>query len=123
MTKVAGREILIVEDDKDIRDGLAEILEDEGYVVVHATNGVEGLKYLRAGGRPALILLDLMMPIMDGWQFRTEQLMDPVLAPIPVIVLTADGDALPKASLLQAVCGLPKPVRLKDLMAAVQRAC
>src|SRR5579862_4602951 len=65
--------ILIVDDDPDIRDSLKEVLEDEGYEVNGVANGREALDYLRKSPRPCVILLDLMMPVMDGWQFRREQ--------------------------------------------------
>ena len=65
--------ILIVDDDPDIRDSLKEVLEDEGYEVNGVANGREALDYLRKSPRPCVILLDLMMPVMDGWQFRKEQ--------------------------------------------------
>jgi CheY-like chemotaxis protein len=115
--------ILIVDDDKDIRDSVAEVLEDEGYHVSHASNGAEALSRLRAAGVPCVIILDLMMPIMDGWQFRTEQLQDPQLSDIPVIVLSADGNARQKAVTMKALAGLTKPVRLEQLLSVVQEVC
>ena len=75
--------ILVVDDDPDIRTSLAEILGDEGYRVAGARNGREALDYLRRRTRPSLILLDMMMPDMDGWLFRREQQKLPELASIP----------------------------------------
>jgi len=81
--------LLLVEDDEDIRESLTAALEERGYPVEVAENGLEALDKLRSGCRPAVILLDLMLPVMDGWAFRSELLQDPELAGIPVIVLSA----------------------------------
>jgi CheY-like chemotaxis protein len=84
--------ILIVDDDDDVRAALSELLEEEGFSVEGAPNGREALARLR-GGRvhPAVILLDLMMPGMDGWDFRSEQMRDPKLAGVPVVIVSASG--------------------------------
>jgi len=86
-----AKTVMVVEDDRDIRDLLCELLEVEGYSVTAAENGEEALITLRANQNalPSLILLDLMMPVMDGFHFRQEQLRDPVLSRIPVMVMTA----------------------------------
>jgi len=87
--------ILIVDDDNDVRSALSEMLEEEGFAVEGAHNGREALARLRAGGaHPAVILLDLMMPGMDGWDFRTEQMLDPKLAAVPVVIVSASGFSL-----------------------------
>jgi CheY-like chemotaxis protein len=114
--------VLIVEDDEALREALTETLADAGYRVVVATNGKEALERLRApdATMPSLILLDLMMPVMDGWQFRAEQRRDPVLAAIPVCVLSAAGQA---ASNVTADCFLPKPTSLDMLLETVARFC
>ncbi len=84
--------ILIVDDDNDVRSALSEMLEEEGFAVEGAHNGREALARLRAGGaHPAVILLDLMMPGMDGWDFRSEQMRDPKLAGVPVVIVSASG--------------------------------
>ncbi len=111
----------MVEDDKDIRDSVVEVLADEGYPVSGVANGQEALRYLRTQARPSVILLDLMMPVMDGWQFRNEQLKDAALAAIPVIILTADNQAKQKAATMAAVDGLTKPLRLHELVGAVEQ--
>ncbi len=85
-------EVLLVEDDEDFRDLLAGILQTKGYEVVLAGNGAEALALMKGGLRPCIILLDLMMPVMDGWTFRQAQLADPAIASIPVIVLSAVSD-------------------------------
>ena len=84
--------ILIVDDDNDVRAALSELLEEEGFAVEGATNGREALARLRGGTvHPAVILLDLMMPGMDGWDFRSEQMRDPQLAQVPVVIVSASG--------------------------------
>jgi CheY-like chemotaxis protein len=114
--------VLVVEDDADILRAVVQVLQDEGYAVRAAENGRAALTALREPGapRPCVILLDLMMPVMDGWAFRAEQLRDPALSDIPVIVLTADGAAAEKMSLMQGVGALRKPVELLTLLDAIQ---
>ncbi|MFN7132708.1 MAG: response regulator transcription factor [Myxococcales bacterium] len=115
------KNILIVDDDADLRDVLKQVLEDEGHVVAVARNGVEALQYLRNAVKPQLILLDLMMPTMDGWQFRTEQLKDSGLAEIPVVVLSATNQLSQRAEPLHARATLNKPISIDELLAAVSR--
>ncbi|HEX6288741.1 MAG TPA: response regulator [Herpetosiphonaceae bacterium] len=115
--------ILIVEDDLAIREALTEILEDEGYQVQGAANGQEAIQLLRERTPPCLILLDLMMPVMNGWQFRAEQKQDPVLAPVPVVVISADSDLKTKAAAIEAVDYLPKPVQLTRLLDTIEQYC
>ena len=113
-------EILLVEDDSDLREATASALEESGYRVATAVNGLEGLEWLRdTEHRPLLILLDLMMPIMDGWQFRIEQRKDPALAAIPVVILSA----MVNASMHDGDEAMQKPVKLKSLLALVARYC
>ena len=116
-----SRGVLIVEDDPDIRETIAQILEEEGYEVRGASNGKQALDLLREGARPQLILLDLMMPVMDGWLFRTEQRSDPAIADIPVIVISADGNLRQQAAKIQANGYLRKPVGIDTLLTTVQR--
>jgi CheY-like chemotaxis protein len=88
--EVAPRpKVLIVDDDRDIREILGEMLADEGYIIEAAWNGAEALRRLRSGFRPNVIILDIMMPVMDGLAFRAEQKQSPDLAGIPVIGVTA----------------------------------
>ena len=118
------RTVLVVDDDPDIRDILVQVLEEEGYRVAGASNGREALSYLRSTPKPpCVILLDLMMPIMNGWQFRVEQQRDPEISGIPVVVITATGDAQRKAANVDAAEVLEKPIELDRLIAAVARAC
>jgi CheY-like chemotaxis protein len=117
--------ILLVEDDVDIRELLADLLRDEGYVVAEAANGAIALDALRADRRPRfdVILLDLMMPVMDGVEFRSFQLADARLAHIPVILFTADAQPEHKAELLSAADTIPKPIRIDDLVSRIARVC
>src|SRR5262245_42774882 len=89
---MSSGEIFIVDDDRDTRNALAELLEAEGFAVDGAANGREALARLRSrDAHPAVILLDLMMPGMDGWDFRSEQMRDPELASVPVVIVSASG--------------------------------
>jgi CheY-like chemotaxis protein len=116
------RHVLIVEDNDVTRDVMSLILESDGYQVSTAANGRTALERLRGGDRPCVILLDLMMPVMDGWQFREEQRRDGALADIPVVVCTAAGESTQQAA-LGAAEFLSKPVEADDLLAAVRRHC
>lgn len=117
-----AKTILIVEDDEDIRNNLQLLLESEGYVVELAQNGQVGIDLLRSGKPlPSLIVLDLMMPIMDGFQFREAQLKDPRIADVPVIVMTADGHVEDKQRRTAAKLLLRKPVDIDVILDAVAR--
>lgn len=112
-------EILLIEDDDDIRQDLAELLREEGFEVKTALHGAEALRWMREGARPRLILLDLMMPIMDGWQFRQEQLRDPQLSAVPVLLLSGAGEVAQHAADLQAAGYITKPIRFERLLGAI----
>lgn len=113
--------VFIVEDDVDTREMLCRFLELEGYQVESASNGKLALERLDAGSRACVILLDLMMPVMDGWQFRREQVRHAALANIPVIVVSAAGrDHLGP---IDAQAVLSKPVNLDELLAQVTHYC
>jgi CheY-like chemotaxis protein len=112
-------QILIVEDDREVRETLGYFLSAMGYRTAGAENGHEALELLQGGLRPAVILLDLMMPVMDGWEFREQQLGDEDLARIPVIVTSA---MTPRGEeLLADACFLLKPIDLQDLLRAIER--
>jgi len=116
--------VLVIDDDEAIRTALIEALGDEGIPVSVATNGAEALECLRSARvPPCLILLDIMMPVMDGRQFRSEQARDPALADIPVVLLTADAHVASKVTELATEGGLAKPIRLQRLIDEVQRFC
>jgi CheY-like chemotaxis protein len=114
--------VLIVDDDVDIRKTVQLLLEDEGYPVATAADGNAALELLRKGLRPGLILLDVMMPHCDGNQFRKQQLADPDLQAIPVVVLTADAH-IKKHALQSQEEVVAKPLTLEALLAVVARHC
>ncbi|WP_437726085.1 response regulator [Sorangium sp. So ce861] len=122
MIEKTGR-ILVVEDDLDIRSILSQLLAFEGYEVEEAADGAEALALLRKDGPPALILLDLMMPIMDGWQLRAELQRDPVLSSVPVVIVSADVRAEQEASRLCVAGLLKKPLQIEPLLELVHRIC
>jgi CheY-like chemotaxis protein len=112
--------VLVVEDDEDIREILAALLREFGYGVIVAKNGEEALQKLRSGTfRPCVILLDLWMPVMNGWQFREEQRKDSSLAAIPVVALSADGET----RAFDAAAHLSKPVQFNPLVSTIERFC
>jgi CheY-like chemotaxis protein len=115
--------ILIVEDDADLRDSLADLLTEEGYQVAGASNGQEALDYLRHAAPPCLILLDLMMPVMNGWEFCEQQQKDPALSTIPVAVVSGVRNALNRRATLNAVEYFQKPVDLTALLQTVALYC
>jgi CheY-like chemotaxis protein len=116
--------VLVVEDDLEIRESVMEILEEHGYEPVGASNGLEALDKLRSSGPlPCLILLDLMMPRMDGKTFRQQQLQHPELASIPVVVVSAFKDVAQTLQEMMVVDLLKKPFKLQDLLGLTQRYC
>ncbi len=116
--------VLVVDDDADIREAMIEVLQEHGHAATGAANGSEALIALRAASdQPCLILLDLMMPVMDGRQFREEQLRDPLLSPIPVIVISAFRDGAQTAAEMKVAAHVKKPVSLRDLVQLVERFC
>ena len=115
------KKILIVEDDEAIRDALGELLEMEDFEIVKANNGQEALDILRSQPLPQLILLDLMMPVKDGFQFRTEQLADQKISTIPVIIMSADAHISQKAARMGGVNFLKKPPDLEEVISMVNR--
>jgi CheY-like chemotaxis protein len=116
--------VLIVDDDRDISGILSDVLQEEGYATATVPDGREALRVLREGLRPCVIFLDLMMPGMSGWEFRANQLSDPELSAIPVVVITAGGFA-PAAiqSQLPGVGLIRKPLPLDDVLAAIAESC
>jgi CheY-like chemotaxis protein len=115
--------ILIVEDDFDLARTLGDVLESEGYGVAIALDGRDALDQLRSGLKPDLILLDMTMPVMDGWRFREAQSKMPGAGSIPVVTVTADGDARGKAASIRAAGYLAKPTTIRDLLDEVERVC
>jgi signal transduction histidine kinase len=117
--RATDRTLLVVEDDVDIREAIGGLLAGEGFHVVGRSNGREALEWLRVSSKPDLILLDLMMPVMDGWQFRIAQREDPALSSIPVLALSADSTS--KAVAIDADAYLKKPVDYDRLIDTVER--
>jgi CheY-like chemotaxis protein len=115
--------VLVVDDDPDLRESLVELLGVEGYKAEAAANGAEALDFLHGRGKPCIILLDLMMPVMSGVEFRQKQLEDPDLSGIPVVLLTAAHDGEQKAVELGAISYIPKPLELAPLFEALSRHC
>jgi len=114
-----ARTVAVVDDDTDLRETLGELLAEEGYQPRLFDNGRAALEFLRGGGSPDLILLDLMMPEMNGWQFREAQLGDERLRAIPVVVMTASRGLEGAPIAAQEI--LYKPVGLGQLIEAVAR--
>lgn len=114
-----GRHVLVVDDDEATREAVSLVLRAEGLSVTAAANGADALERLRGGLRPDLILLDLMMPVLDGWMFREEQLRDPQLAKIPVVVCSAAHDLQRRASGMGAAALLSKPIDFQGLVRSV----
>jgi CheY-like chemotaxis protein len=120
--RTARRHVLVVDDDRDIRETLQELLEQEGYDVEVAKNGIEALALARRE-HPALILLDLFMPVMDGLAFRRAQCEDPDLVHIPVVVVSAAAGMETRISELGVAGYLEKPLRIEQLFETVMRYC
>lgn len=116
-------DILLVEDDFDVRDMMTFFLESEGYRVTAAANGQEAIDYLKKGQTPRLIMLDLMMPVMNGWEFRQQQQQDPRLSQIPVVVISADSNVREKANRLGASNYLAKPIEFDVLLKVIKSLC
>lgn len=115
--------VLLVEDDPDLRQDLAYLIQYEGYTVTTAANGREALDCLCTMQRPCVIILDLMMPVMDGWELRAELLKMPELKDVPVVLLSGVADVQSQAQSLQAVDYLTKPIDLRRLYHMVSEYC
>lgn len=115
------RTILIVEDDADIRDTLQHLLEASGYRAAPASNGQVALELLETIERPCLILLDLMMPVMDGWAFLSALEQDDALADVPIVIVSAYTDKVTSLERAQQI--LKKPVDIHALMEVVRQHC
>ena len=114
--------ILVVDDDEDIREILGLVLESEGHEVETAIDGVDALERLRLGSKPSLVLLDLMMPRLDGEAVMRALKGEPRLAEIPVVIMSGHQNARQKATELGVAAWLAKPIEIEQLQAAVQSA-
>ena len=116
--------VLVVDDDTDIRDSLAEVLDDDGFAVLTASNGREAFEVLQtASAKPSVILLDMTMPVMDGWEFRNAQRNDPELASIPVAVFSAQPNVDTAAKSIDAAAYFRKPLSVDDLIETLDSLC
>lgn len=116
--------VLVVDDDEDARALLTSVLEDADYDVLQAANGAEALHELAASGAACdIILLDLMMPVMNGWAFRRRQLENWVWAGIPVLLMSSGAHLDAASGDLDAAGCMAKPVEVKDLLAKVKKHC
>jgi CheY-like chemotaxis protein len=115
--------VLVIEDDEAIAEALVSLLEDAGHPARRVPDGRRALEALRSGGDTCVILLDMTMPVMNGWRFREEQMKDAALSGIPVIVCTADPLAEQKAREVGAAGWLRKPLDPERLLEAVGRFC
>jgi CheY-like chemotaxis protein len=118
-----GNGVLIVEDERDLRDALALLIAHRGYAVETAANGKEALAKLEQMGPPCLIILDLMMPEMSGWELRAAMLQRPDLADVPVVLVSGAIDIDRAARTLKAVDYLSKPVDFGRLYGVVEAYC
>jgi CheY-like chemotaxis protein len=118
----APTRVLVVEDDVDIRETVAELLVEEGYAVQTAESGKDALEQLhQMSALPDVILLDLMMPIMDGWTFYGELQNHAPLAALPIVVISADSNVHEKSARIKPVAWLRKPVGIDELLAVVEQ--
>jgi DNA-binding response OmpR family regulator len=127
MAQLVGN-VLIVEDDRDIRDLLTAMLSTEGFYAIGAEDGLEGLHLLRtvrhrAPDAPCLVLLDLAMPRLSGNEFRRAQLGDPIVANVPVAVMSGATDLEQRARAMGAVATVAKPIDCDVLLEVVRRYC
>jgi len=118
---MSATEVLIVDDDDDLRETLVQAMRDEGYQTVGAANGLEALDYLRQHPAPEVIFLDMMMPLMNGQEFREVQLQDGRLSSVPVVVMTASTRLQELVMKMHPSDTLPKPISLDDVLATVAR--
>jgi CheY-like chemotaxis protein len=112
--------VLVVDDDAEIRQALAELLQDEEYSVLLAANGKEALDLIARGLKPDVILLDVMMPVMDGWHFLSARLRDPDLVEVPIIIISAGQEAEREARKVGVFEVAKKPLHVDDLIHRIE---
>jgi CheY-like chemotaxis protein len=123
MNDTCDRTVLIVEDDADLRGAIAEILTDSGYRAEQAGGGQEALDRLAREKRPCIVLLDLMMPEVDGFEVRETMTANEAMRDIPVVVLTAHANRREVAQRLGDTPVLPKPLDIGKLLSTIERHC
>lgn len=123
MERQDAADVLIVEDEFAIREALTEFLEDEGYVVAGAAHGQEAIEYLHSAPPPALIMLDLRMPVMNGLQFLAMIAADPALTSPPIVLMSADRSGQHDVPPGSVAAHLDKPVRLAEVAEVVEQFC
>ena len=124
--KPGGKTVLVVDDDESIRETLGDVLRDEGFTVALAENGAAALRYLQSQDEtdfPKVIVLDLLMPVMSGAEFRERQLDDPRLAKIPVVIMSSADRGGVIAKKMKADAFLPKPPSMRVLLETMSRLC
>ena len=121
-SQIPSPAVLVVEDDREQREALCAMLDLEGFEHAEAANGREALDYLDRSGAPCLVLLDLEMPVMNGWDFREKQLEDESLSDIPVVVVTANDKGLSR-HFPGAAGFLWKPLKFEKVVAVLERMC
>ena len=119
----SNKHVLIIDDDRGICEMLELLLEDEGYKTQTAYNGMDALMRLQTETKPCIILLDLNMPIMTGWEFRHEQKKDPDLAKIPVAIISADRSLQQQPLSIDAIGYFRKPVDVDRLLGLLDEVC
>jgi CheY-like chemotaxis protein len=115
--------ILLIDDEDEMREALAEVLEDEGHIVAQAREGKMGLEYLRSNPHPKLILLDFMMPVMNGEEFCAHLNQDPNLNSLPVVLVTAASIAAKTLETMKVSGLVHKPIRIEDFLNLVKKYC
>lgn len=115
-------EILLIEDEPDMREDLAFLLTDEGYRVRTAAHGAEALALLEGGARPDVILLDLMMPVMDGWETRARLRTTPALSRIPIVILSGVANDEKEIAALAVAAYVTKPIDVLRLCEIIDRS-
>jgi CheY-like chemotaxis protein len=121
--QTANKNVLVIDDDFDIRDLVICLLQTNGYKATGVSNGQEAITHLQSGHPADLIILDLMMPIMDGWEFRAVQQNDPRLGSIPVVLISATDEVQEQVGLLKAADYIRKPIDFGVLLETVGRHC
>jgi CheY-like chemotaxis protein len=121
--KTTGSQVLVIDDEQDIRDALAEFLQDEGYTVAQAENGQRALDYLSANPHPSLILVDYMMPIMGGAEFCQKLRADPALKAIPAALISAALISDEQIKSMNLEEHLHKPLEIESLLQVIEKYC